>query len=709
MRDFCGSHRAVFIRPWKRVSMLGKPSIPMTVGQAPISGVGVKPSALFLKRHAWTVGTCTVAGIALGVLAVLVIPPTYRAQMVIDLNGLSQASASPDVVRGLSLDAPDAVMTQVQLLTSPKVTYEAYQAAGIKDIVLGSDNPVPDIQVEPMANTNIAMVTVDWTDKDQTRKVAEQLPVAFRNYVIAQRSEEINNVRSQLESQRDAFGKQIAAAEALHSKFTVEHGLVNMSANTTDAIARTTQAKMQLEAARASYNAATQRLTSLTAQRLKIHDDRSVPVITANGDRLEDAKKQLSDLTVQRAQLLSDYLPDSLQVKRVDSMIAAQTAYIKQLSKTVDRSATTRNPLADTLDSAIAEARAGVDSSSAALGTAQAFYDEMEREQQALVKLVPQNDELERKLGALRQSYFEVGQKIDELTRARASRDPAEIVQDPYVYDSPVRPRPVLYISLATILGLIFGVVVGRLRDSVQDRVISIGESVDTLGVPLLGGIPALPAGERALTGAASALVDDRFRSLALNVLNFAKSNKFSVVVASSYGNESRSRISQGLAYTYAERFKVVYIDGNVSAPVNPWKVSADSGLLDVLCGLGDAPAKLVDGPLPNLKVLPVGQMKSKGPLPMIDVDMVEKMFTDLKAVADIVILDAPPVAASSDAGVFAAKSDGCIYVAKLGTTPKAMLRYALSQLRYSGANVWGTVFSNVSGTADSVELAQIE
>jgi Mrp family chromosome partitioning ATPase len=63
----------------------------------------------------------------------------------------------------------------------------------------------------------------------------------------------------------------------------------------------------------------------------------------------------------------------------------------------------------------------------------------------------------------------------------------------------------------------------------------------------------------------------------------------------------------------------------------------------------------------------------------------------------DLVLLDAPPVLGSADARVLSALADAAIVVVQWGKTPQELVLSAVHSLRACGANILGTVVTQVN------------
>lgn len=94
-------------------------------------------------------------------------------------------------------------------------------------------------------------------------------------------------------------------------------------------------------------------------------------------------------------------------------------------------------------------------------------------------------------------------------------------------------------------------------------------------------------------------------------------------------------------------------------------------------------------------------RLLASGPLPPSPADLLgsqrmDRILEALKERADVVLLDAPPVVAVSDAAVLATKVDGVLLVVSAGQTKRDSVQAAKTRLEKVNANVIGAVLTNV-------------
>jgi capsular exopolysaccharide synthesis family protein len=166
------------------------------------------------------------------------------------------------------------------------------------------------------------------------------------------------------------------------------------------------------------------------------------------------------------------------------------------------------------------------------------------------------------------------------------------------------------------------------------------------------------------------------------------------VVVTSALPGEGKTSIAACLARQAAlSGRRAVLVDGDLRRP----NVHAALGIgrfrhglvsyLDQECMLDDA---LVPDPKSPLLSLPATHTRNAPQL--IASDQMEKLISRLRKVADIVIIDSPPVLAVNDANLLAQFADTTLFVVRWEKTPREVAMQAVKSLREVGAPLAGVV-----------------
>jgi len=127
---------------------------------------------------------------------------------------------------------------------------------------------------------------------------------------------------------------------------------------------------------------------------------------------------------------------------------------------------------------------------------------------------------------------------------------------------------------------------------------------------------------------------------------------------------------------------------------------AATTGLAAMLGGLGPERKiilPLVETGVANLLVLPAGPRLSgpaANPADLLGAETTAVLVAALRAQADIVLFDAPPVAAFADARAIAARVDATLLLVAQGVTRRPTAQAALAALQQVGAVVLGVVLT---------------
>ncbi len=194
--------------------------------------------------------------------------------------------------------------------------------------------------------------------------------------------------------------------------------------------------------------------------------------------------------------------------------------------------------------------------------------------------------------------------------------------------------------------------------------------------------------------------ISEAYRTLRTN-LQFVSPDKplRTLLITSPGAEEGKSTMLANLAVAMAQGEKrVVLVDCDLRRPN-----------LHRLLGLGQKPGlttmvvdeKAMSEPPLQDTAVPGLQLLASGPLPPSPADLLgsqrmDRILEVLKERADVVLLDAPPVVAVSDAAVLATKVDGVLLVVSAGQTKRDSVQAAKTRLEKVNANVIGAVLTNV-------------
>lgn len=276
----------------------------------------------------------------------------------------------------------------------------------------------------------------------------------------------------------------------------------------------------------------------------------------------------------------------------------------------------------------------------------------------------------------------------------------ATVVDDADLPTDPVAPQPVRNLGLAAIMGLLLGLGLAILRETLDTTVKSAQDVSHTIGTALLGTVQydARAAKQPLVTELDThAPRVEAFRVLRTN-LQFVDVDRESkvVVVTSALPSEGKSTTAINLAITLAQTGqRVLLIEGDLRRAKLPTYLHLEPtvGLTTVLIGK----VALEDAIQPwgehGLDVMTSGTTPPN-PSELLQSHAMEMVLAKARADYDIVLLDAPPLLPVTDAALLAAQADGAILVIRQGKTKKDQLAEAYQRLESVDARVLGSVLN---------------
>ena len=160
--------------------------------------------------------------------------------------------------------------------------------------------------------------------------------------------------------------------------------------------------------------------------------------------------------------------------------------------------------------------------------------------------------------------------------------------------------------------------------------------------------------------------------------------------------SNNKSLAVANLAITFAQGGrKTILVDADLRRPAQHtiWGISNDRGLTNFVSDGGEPPLVAADG-IPDLWLLPSGPL-SAVPADLISSRKMDEAISALKPRADIVLFDAPPVVAVTDAALLATKLDGVLLVLKAGQARRDHTAQAKELLDKIKVRIVGTVLTN--------------
>jgi len=307
------------------------------------------------------------------------------------------------------------------------------------------------------------------------------------------------------------------------------------------------------------------------------------------------------------------------------------------------------------------------------------------------------------------QEYSSLQTQYDRARVTEATRRDKIVLADPAVPpESPSSPNQLLNLALGLGAGLVGAIGLAFLFENLDDRLYTTGAIRRAARVPILAVIPRSGRRARILLVSANARLLEAFRWLRTNLLyQSARQPLKTIVITSSQRGEGRSTVTANLAFVLAgANRRVIIIDADLRSPRQHqfFGLSNHCGLTSVLRDEASVADALQTTTIPRIQVLTSGPEPSYPP-ELLGSERMRQLLTELRATADLILLDAPPLEQVADAAILAGIVDGVILVVQSGRAREGAVVAAIRKLDTLQARVVGVVANQAD--ADDGEPAE--
>ncbi len=193
--------------------------------------------------------------------------------------------------------------------------------------------------------------------------------------------------------------------------------------------------------------------------------------------------------------------------------------------------------------------------------------------------------------------------------------------------------------------------------------------------------------------------VSEAYRTLRTNLEFFSLDEPIRTLVVTSPGaEEGKSTVLANLAVALAQGGKrVILVDCDLRRPTQHTLFGLDNatGLTTMMLDeAAQADPPLRETPVDGLRVLTAGP-PPPNPAELLGSRRMKETLAALLKKADVLLFDAPPVLAVTDALVLAVRTDGVLLVVKAGGTTREHVQQAKERLERVNARIVGAVLNN--------------
>lgn len=422
------------------------------------------------------------------------------------------------------------------------------------------------------------------------------------------------------------------------------------------------------------------------------------PAFAQSGSNLNSLRSQLATMEVQRANLSTTYGSKYPDIISLNAQIARTKVAIEAEEKRV---------LAQSEGTLLA-ARENEAKADALLKSKE---DEAYKSQDALVQYAI----LQRRFESSRDLYEGLTKRLREASiQAGLQSSEIDIVDPALIPIEPSGPRRSMIVVISMVFGIIGGVGMAFLLESLDTSLRSIAEIEGVMELPSLAVIPrarrniaqksgeVVPALMRNIDviSQPKSQFSEAFRSLRTSLLlSTVGSPPRIILVTSSIPSEGKTTVATNIAAALSQRdVPVLLIDADLRRPTvhHRFGVSAKTGLTTVLANttrLQDTLQRLPE--LPNLSILASGPVPPF-PTEMIASERMAQILNEAKEHYQHIVIDSPPILSVTDGVILARLSDTVALVMRHGGVSKHIARRSRDLLIRAGAPLTGIILNAV-------------
>lgn len=394
--------------------------------------------------------------------------------------------------------------------------------------------------------------------------------------------------------------------------------------------------------------------------------------------------------------------------------LAAQTAdafaeeyiqYRRELGASAlqDRSGELQVRIAD-IDEAVRRADEQIVQLSAELASINSAQRQSERSAGRGAQVQAEIDRLTAERNEMLGQRAGLSSRLDDARDAQtATSGGGEIIEPAIVPESAATPRPVRDGVLGVIFGLMAGIGAGYLREYFDDRIRTEQDASRIAGAPIAGAIPRSSKWRRrrspflATMSDAGSATAEAYRTLRQTLVTAGLGRTIRTVQVTSGGpgaGKSATVANLGVACAQAG-LRVIVVSADLRKPRLHafFGSSNETGLGQVLAGEARTKDRLLPTAISGLSVLPSGPAV-QSPATLLDGGHLERVLVELLEVADVVLVDSPPISAGADAMVLAGRGDLSLLTMRRGSARTSGVTAALNLLARAGAPRVATVLN---------------
>lgn len=728
-----------------RVSPLRLP--PATVAQGRLNSSVIEDDISFaqfwhvLQKRRWTIFACAAAMLVLALAVSLYMTPKYEAVSVIEVNKENADMLGLDDMTGMmggsdSLDYNVSLQTQADVLKSDTLAFQVAQQLELEkrrefalpgwsstepvkaELQLPLEKaPLRQQRIREAFEQNLTVKTIPGTREIRVRFLSPDPQVAADvvNTLVNDYMEQYFRTRYSATAQAsDWLGKQLSdlktqveTSQEKLNHYQKKAGILGTDETRNVVMAKLEELNQQLTAAEAN------RILKETVYQLTKTGNAELisgmagssligPQGAAAGANslalIQNLRAQEADLKAQYAQAATKYgsaYPKLIQMRN----------QLQQLDSDVRTE----------IGKVAARAQNDYIAAKHAESMLRTSFNKQKTEANRLSDSAIQYTIMKREVESGRQLYQDLLKKLKEAGVLAGLRSTNIVVVDPgRLSAKPVQPNFPLNLALGLGIGLLGGVVLAFVRDSIDNTVSTPAQAEEITSLPSLGFVPMLGNGhgrlhlpigkkvplEYSILENPSSQLAEAFRALRTSLLlSNIDSPPKTILVTSALPQEGKSTTSLNLAIALVQQgARVLLIEGDLRRPTLHSRLNITFPTLSgaLASRNGNRPTITQHPRVPGLFFLPSGP-RPPFPAEALASERMKELLSTWREEFDFVVIDSPPLLTVTDAVMLSRSADAVLLVVRSEQTTKQSLLRARDLLRRAQASLVGVLVNDMN------------
>ena len=653
-----------------------------------------------IAAHRRLIAIVTMVVLAATATINLSLTPHYRAQIRILIERNNARVVSFEEIYRLGTGAADYYLTQYEILESRAIAERAMRKLSAEDqawFEQGNTDPVRKFlamrRIRPVLKSRLVDIEAEHPDPALAGRVATAMVAAYIQDGKDRRRSASTSAIRHLKEDAGELREQLVAAQEAAQRFKTENRIVSTNDRQTLMSVRLENLSEELSQIERRRREAEARL--LTAASTVKNEDliRNLPEVMTNAV-IGSFKRSLLAARAEMSQLAHNYKPkhprmlglkDKIASLRGDlerEVCAVYEGMKEEHGRAIIQEANVRGLLEDQKKAILAMA--------AKLIQYDILRDEAENTRRLHDTMLSRLKEIEVIDGYDTTNVHPIGSV--EISK------------------SPVRPRKILNMFLALVVGLALGGLSAFAHEFYDMSLKTAADASRVLEMPVLGLVPLLE-GKRKVRGPVDSetldphsAISEAFRTIRTSLV-FSEAGKDvrSLLVTSCAREDGKSLVSINVATSYARAGRrVLLVDGDMRRPYlhRAFEASHDEGFSSLLIGRRDIEDLVQPTQIENLSFMPCGVIPPN-PVELLANGMTPEVLDHMLAQFDMVVFDTPPVGTVSDACVLGTIVERVLFVVRSHATDRRLGRRIVEQLRTVGCSLAGLIMNQTDSRAE--------